>query len=198
MKRKAFCKTLYILLFTCIFFMFTGCRTVKNKIENEAAQNNSEAAALAQEGNALVVEGRYEDAIPLLEKASELGDPVGQQSLGWCYFFGYGVEQDGDKAFDLYMKAADQGYVLAEYAVGYCYYYGIGAEQNYDEAARYFKMAADQDLVDGWVAMGECYYYGNGVEKDFKKSAEMYQKALDADFTPSAEDQIIIQEVMSQ
>ena len=198
MKNKSFCKIVYILLIVCTFSIFTGCGPAKSNGDTGTAQNSSEASSLAQEGNALVLEGRYEEAIPLLEKAVELGDPVGLQTLGWCYFFGYGVDKDDDKAFSLYMQAADQGYVLADYAVGYCYYYGVGADQDYDEAAKYFKLAADQDLVDAWVAMGECYYYGNGVEKDFEESAKWYQKALDADFEPSEEDQKIINEVLGK
>lgn len=187
-----------ILLTTCLLCTLTSCGPFKQESITENIEESTDAEALAQEGISLVHAGSYEDAFPLLSRASELGDPSAQQTLGWCYFYGYGVDINEEEAFRLFKLAADQGYVLSQYSVGYSYFFGSGVEQNYDEAVKYFNLAADQDLVDAWVALGKCYYYGYGVEKDFEKAAQLYQKAQDGGYEPDDSDQEIIDEVLGE
>ena len=49
-----------------------------------------------------------------------------QNSLGWMYENGQGVEKDLEEAVKWYRKAADQGNAYAQYNVGVVYYKGEG------------------------------------------------------------------------
>lgn len=53
-----------------------------------------EAAALVAQAQTLMDEEKYEEAIPLLQKAADLGDAEAQTKLGTCFVKGNGVEQD--------------------------------------------------------------------------------------------------------
>ena len=43
-------------------------------------------------------------------KAAEQGNAKAQYSLGYCYYWGKGVEEDKKEALKWYRKAADQGH----------------------------------------------------------------------------------------
>ena len=56
-----------------------------------------------------------------LQEAAEQGDPVAQNKLGNCYTYGWGVEQDYEKAAEYYQLSADQGDPDGTYNLGFCY-----------------------------------------------------------------------------
>ena len=61
--------------------------------------------------------GRIKDeakAFELLSKAAELNYPEAQYYLGRCYYFGQGVTQDKNKAYELLVLAKDLSSCLAE------------------------------------------------------------------------------------
>ena len=82
-------------------------------------------------------------AVEYFIPAAEQGFAEAQFSLGYCYYFGKGVEKDCDKAAELYALAAEQGHPTAMFALGDCYYEGKGAEKNWEKAAEWYQKSLD-------------------------------------------------------
>ena len=137
------------------------------------------AEELLSQARALQDEGRYEEAVPLLQKAADMGDAEAQCALGICYSKELGVDRDYEKAFKYYMLAADQGNPEGQLRVGIAYRWGNGVEQDYGKALEYFRQAAEQGNSFSIYMIGECYYLGNGVEKDLDQAAVWFRKACD-------------------
>lgn len=94
----------------------------------------------------------YKKALPLLEKASELGNTFAMEHLGKYYFFGEHVEQNYEKAYEYFSKATEQDMEPQE-NVSICYPF----------VAHLF--------------LGEMYRRGLYVEADIKKSSKHYGDA---------------------
>ena len=75
--------------------------------------------------------------------AAEQGDPDGIYNLGYSYYYGEGVEQDYEKAWDLFQQAAELGQPSAIFSLGECYYEGNAVEKNLEEAAVWYQKALD-------------------------------------------------------
>ncbi len=54
----------------------------------------------------------------IIKEAAEQGDAEAQYSLGVCYAYGKGVEQDYKEAVKWYTAAAEQGHVKAQFNLG--------------------------------------------------------------------------------
>jgi hypothetical protein len=88
------------------------------------------------------------EAAKWFRMAADLGEPLGQRSIGLCFAKGEGVAQDMDQAAKWYRKAADQGDVLAQKYLGTCYRSGDGVFKNEIEAFAYWSLAG---VVDEWA-----------------------------------------------
>ena len=95
----------------------------------------------------------YNQAVVWYRKAAEQGYANAQESLGVCYFFGWGVTRDRTQAIAWYRKAAEQGYAEAQYELGVCYFFGWGVMQNESEALYWYHKAAAQNhaYAKEWV-----------------------------------------------
>ncbi|MDD3063871.1 MAG: tetratricopeptide repeat protein, partial [Massilibacteroides sp.] len=69
-----------------------------------------------------------------------------QYNIGRCYYFGHGLEQSYEKAFECFKKAAEEGYPQAQNNVAMCYYQGIGVIRDVTEAKKWIQKAVDQNL----------------------------------------------------
>ena len=66
----------------------------------ESAQTQDTAEALLSRARALQDEGRYEEAVPLLQKAADMDDAKAQDALGLCYSKTLGVDRDYEKPWN--------------------------------------------------------------------------------------------------
>ena len=121
----------------------------------------------------------YTKAVELYKKAAELGHPEAQWSLGSCYYYGDGVEEDIIEAVKWYRKSAEQGYANAQYSLGYCYENGEGVRENISEAVKWYKKAAEQGNAEAQCNLGLCYENGDGVETDDAEAVKWYLKAAE-------------------
>lgn len=71
-------------------------------------------------------------------------------NLGDQYYYGNGVDQDYEKAFEWYEKAADAGSADAMTVLGNMYKNGEGIEQDFEKAEEWYQKAAD---AGDWLAM---------------------------------------------
>ena len=143
------------------------------------AEGTAETATLVEQAWAAMEAKDYETAVPLLQKAADLGVILAQYKLGEMYQLGDGVEQDYDKAFHYYKLAADQDAPEALTAVGYFYGQGLGTEQNLDEMLKYYNRAAEMGEPMAQFNLGCCYRDGTGVKQDYGKMHEYYRLAVE-------------------
>lgn len=118
-------------------------------------------------------------SIQRTRKAAEAGDTDAQETLGFIYQMGDGVEQNYEEAVRWYRLAAEKGKAQAQFKLGLCYERGEGVEQNYMEAVKWYKLAADQGDADAQYMLSVCYYTGNGVIQDIEKAEKLCRKAAE-------------------
>jgi len=124
----------------------------------------------------------FDAAFKCFKRVSDMGFPKGIWNLARCYYRGYGVEQDKNRAFELFRKSADLGYADAQSTMGMLYFRGI-LEKDYALAVYWFRKAVKNEKRDeyGNYGLGECYYYGYGVKQNYKKAFMYYSIAAEQD-----------------
>ena len=139
------------------------------------------------------------------QRAVNQGYAPAQNNLAGIYYYGYGVEQDLNRALELFKVSAQQGYTPAQtnleaaqsqkdviqkinqdYAnartrLGFKYYIGQDAEKDYRKAAELFLEAADNGSLEAKSMLGIMYYKGQGITKDYHKAAEWFSKAAEGE-----------------
>lgn len=114
-------------------------------------------------------------ALPLLQRAAELGHGPAMENLGYCYREGLGCEENQDDALYWYEKAADSGQPAAAYHVA-----SILEEQRqeYDETiVAWYRRSAEAGYHQAQYAMGYHYEWGYAVELNTEAALEWYRLA---------------------
>ena len=145
------------------------------------AEGTAETAALVEQAWAAMEAEDYETAVPLLQKAADLGDATAQRRLGACYGAGLGIQRDEKEAVKYFQLAADQGDIPAKYNLAFCYLEGIGVAQDTGKAEELLLSCADQGVTPAQYKLGEMYQLGDGVEQDYDKAFHYYKLAADQD-----------------
>jgi uncharacterized protein len=131
-----------------------------------------EAEELNEQSKALIELGKFDEALPLLKKAAEMGSPEAQYNLGYSYQAGIGVGQNSFKAFAWYLKAAENDWNDGLFAVMMAYANGDGVEQSMASAFDYaLKCGSNKDVTCMYNVIS-CYKEGIGTEKDLQKMLE--------------------------
>ena len=129
-------------------------------------------------------------ALKYFEKAAEYGDPEAINMMVAFYTYGFGVEQNPEKALELSSMLADQGNeeaLLAMEENAYAYYAGNkdGIDINFSTAFQYYLKLTDYGNERAMYNVGLLYEYGLGVTPDHDKAIEWLTKALDAGYAPA-------------
>ena len=119
------------------------------------------------------------DRFPVWLDLAAKGDPACQYLVGLCWFKGWVVPQDYEKAFDWFRKAGAQGYTEAQFRMGQCYQQGDGLRQDREAAVRWYKRAAQQGHVESQYRLGKCHQSGSGAEKGPMEAARWFRMAAD-------------------
>ena len=80
-------------------------------------------------------------------KAAESEDAEALCDLGLCYYNGYGLEQDREKAAKLFTISADKGNADGQMFLGVCYFNGFGLEKDMEKAVELARAAAQSGDV---------------------------------------------------
>lgn len=169
-----------------------------------SCDNNGQKAF--EKGEVCFEEGSYEEAVEWYKEAAEQGNADAQYKLGYCYAnggyevplesqdsLGYsyekgmGVDQDWEKAVEWLRKAAEQGHIEAQYKLADCYFCGRGVAMDDAEAVKWLRKAAEQGHLEAQYNLGECYYEGDGVLIDYDEAAKWWRKAAEQGDTDAAE-----------
>ncbi len=141
------------------------------------AAAKGEPTALKRLAKQLYDEGKYAEAVPVLEKAGETGDAESYYLLSKLYNEGNGVKKSPAQAFFFAKLSADLGYDDARIFVGECLRDGRGTGINYPAAIDYFSPAVAAGRTDAMVDLGMMYIEGLGCDPDFMKGMELVQRA---------------------
>lgn len=103
----------------------------------ESGHEGDPVDEMVAKANSLYAQGNAADAIPLLQKAADLGHTEAQLSLAVLYENGvransstWTLNPDARKAFALAQKAAQQGYAPAQKTLSRYYLTGVGVAPN--------------------------------------------------------------------
>ena len=102
-------------------------------------------------------------ALPIFTQLAALGDAPSETDLGRMYYYGWGVAQNQDQAFELISQAAAQHYGRAEDVLGRMYQYG----GIYDKAFFWHTQSAQDGYTPGESDVGHMYHYGIGTALDY-------------------------------
>ena len=119
-------------------------------------------------------------ALPLYQKAAELGDVYALYKLGMIYVEGQLDNRDVAKAMAYFEEAGEKGYAEAYLQLALLYRYGKLVKQDYKKYTEYLLLAVNDGSVNALKEMSSAYYLGLGVENDFEtanRMKELYMKA---------------------
>lgn len=83
----------------------------------------------------------YAEAAKLYRKAAEAGKSEAMNSIGFCYYRGYGVQKDSKSAVHWFQKGAEAGDINAMSWLGDCYYEGNGVAKDENTALQWYEEA---------------------------------------------------------
>lgn len=129
---------------------------------------------LNSQSKLMLEEEKYEEALPVLRKAAELGSGEAQYNLGVFLQNGLAGEQSSEEAVEWYSKSSDNNYNDGHYAMMMAYGNGNGIEQDAEKAFRYaLKCANNNDPTCMWNVVN-CYITGNGVNQSVPNFKEWF------------------------
>jgi len=127
-------------------------------------------------GKKLYDEKDYTSAVKHLKIAHNNEDFNATFLLGECYFNGYGISENKEKAVEYFNLAKEKGILEAKERLAECYYNGDGIEQDYEISLEYYKELANDGDIKARYKVGFIYETCSNMEEALK----WYQKAARA------------------
>lgn len=100
-----------------------------------------------------------------------------QYELGYCYFYGVGVEQNRQEAIKWHRIAAENGFAKAQCVLAGRYHVGKDIEQYDAKAFYWYRKSAELGDVEGQYQLAVFYEQGIEVNKNYQLAKEWYLKA---------------------
>lgn len=119
----------------------------------------------------------YNEAVAWYRKAAQQGYAAAQNSLGYAYEWGQGIEMNMQDALRWYHQAAEQGYAQAQNNLGTMYDHGKGVDNNEKQATYWYQKAAEQGNSTAQRNLGLMYSKGSGVKQNDETAFQWYLKA---------------------
>ena len=132
-----------------------------------------------QDGRKAYNRGDYATALKELRPLAEQGHAGAQYFIGYMYYKGQGVDQDGEEAVKWFRMAAEQGDVKSQVRLGVMYRLGLTVLKNYKEAEKWLRMAAEQEDTKAQYNLALMYFRGEGMQQDNKEAVKWYRKAAE-------------------
>ena len=115
----------------------------------------------------------------LIRDAAEKGDPFAQFELAIAFDYGYGGEQDFEKASAWYVKAASQGHDAADGNLLLQHIFGQASLVEPQEVFRRLKARGESGDREAQNNLGLCYQYGYGTEQNYAEAALWFRRAAE-------------------
>ena len=138
-----------------------------------------------------------EKALACYTQAADDGYVGGMSGAGDMYYFGDGVEQDGEKCYPFFAAEAEHG---SWYDLGFLYLNGFGVEQDYGKAAELFR----KDIAEGTTPVSSLYPLacvladGLDCEADKDAAAALCREGLAAVDSVDSEDFEFFSELLEE
>ena len=87
------------------------------------------------------------EEVEWIKKMADKGNSYAQNSLGYMYLCGFGIEKDYKEAIKWYGLSTDQYNSYAQNNLRYMYHYGNGVKRNYKEAVKWYRLAAKRGVI---------------------------------------------------
>lgn len=124
----------------------------------------------------------FDNAYEHFKTAVENGSIKAIAELGYCYFKGYGVEIDYQKAIHYYEIAANHNDKVGQRRLGYCYDEGFGVKKDYKKAVYWYEKAAMQGDCVAQNNLAICYELGCGVAVDYDEAIRLYKLSAESGY----------------
>lgn len=133
-------------------------------------------------GSVDIDRGQPEEMMSLLGvegliEAAQRGDLDAAYILGWCYYYGIGVDTSYEDSFGWFLRVAEEGDPSAYMWVADAYYFGMGTAQDYEEAIEWYREAAEEGDPRAMYMLGVMYQNGLGVRQDDRKADKWFSRA---------------------
>ena len=122
------------------------------------------------------IKPNQEKAFHYFYNAAKADNTLGCEWTAYCYYRGYGVQQNRLKALQFYSVAAEKGASHSQYMLGMLYGYDL-TPHNYRKAACWFQKAAVLGHSDAQLKLGFYYHNGRGVIRNYKKAFALFEQA---------------------
>lgn len=115
-------------------------------------------------------------AFQYFSQAAQADNSLGWEWAAYCHYWGYGTQQNRQKAQQFYHKAAQKSSGHSQYMLGYIYGDDV-TPPDYKKAARWFKEAARQGHSDAQLKLGFYYHHGCGVKQNYQAAFKLFTQA---------------------
>ena len=134
-----------------------------------------------QDGRKAYNRGDYTTALKELRPLAEQGHAGAQYFIGYMYYKGQGVAQDGEEAVKWLRMAAEQGDVKSQVRLGVMYRLGLTVLKNYEEAEKWLRKAAEQEDTKAQYNLALMYFRGEGMQQDNTEAVKWVRMAAEQD-----------------
>lgn len=120
----------------------------------------------------------YEQAYTCYLEAAYAGNKQGMYNVANMYHWGWGVDQNYQKAYEYFFQLYKEGYAGTAFYMGLYAENGFVAEKDYRKAVQYYEEGINEGDKYSAANLAKMFCDGVGVEVDYEKALEYYMLAL--------------------
>ena len=107
--------------------------------------------------NTLAWEHKYDELHAYAKSYAEKGNADAATALGVCYFFGYGVDANREKAVCWYKRSAELGSIYGQFHYGHYIYHNSEDDSGKQRGLKELLKAAEQSYPPAQFVLGDIY-----------------------------------------
>lgn len=140
-----------------------------------------DAEAMLEMGKEAFLSGEPEKGFAYYLHSAKKGNAEAQYRTGDCFYRGYGVFKNKEKATYWYQKSSESNTPTSKYyrAIVYCEMLPED-QRDYDKAYKLYLEAFNEGVAEAADNIGNMYAYGNGFEQNDNAAADWYKKGASA------------------
>lgn len=119
----------------------------------------------------------YQKVVFWLTKAYENNYLAACHNLADCYFYGNGVEQSYEKAFEIFQKGISYN-PRCLYRLGVMYREGLGVAVDNKKGEQLLVEAAEKGIASAQYLVGMDMYNGENISQNYKEAVRYFELAL--------------------
>lgn len=124
------------------------------------------------------VDINVQKAFKLVDEGTCLGCNHCQGVVAYCYFWGFGCEQDKIKALKMALESSKNGSRYGQLVLGLLQFRGQGGlDVNMNKAFTFYQLAAEQGLDRAQYQLADIISLGIGVTQDHSEALRLYKLA---------------------